>query len=99
MRDVIGIDGAQCPVSVSVTPLRELGVAIAVPANGVASTYTLVASRRGGASVRRVWSAPNPGTLRTRIGPVKSGDWTLRLEVRSAEGRVTSWTSPVVRVP
>jgi hypothetical protein len=85
VRDVIGIDGAQCPVSVSVTPLRELGVAIAVPANGVASTYTLVASRRGGASVRRVWSAPNPGTLRTRIGPVKSGDWTLRLEVRSAE--------------
>jgi hypothetical protein len=98
VRDVITIDGATCPVSISVTARRELGVTIAVPTNGPTATYTLVASRSGGASVRRVWSALNAGTLRTVIGPVKSGDWTLRLEIRSADGRVTSWTSPVVRV-
>lgn len=98
VRDVITIDGATCPVSVSVTARRELGVTVAVPTNGPVATYTLVASRNGGASVRRVWSAPTAGTLRTVIGPVKFGDWTLRLDVRSSDGRVSSWTSPVVRV-
>jgi hypothetical protein len=98
VRDAVTIGTASCPVSVSITPDRSFAISVAVPTNSTATEYVIVASRVGGSSVKRTWSAPSPGFARTTIGPLKSGDWTIRLEVRGPAGPVTSWTSPVVAV-
>ena len=98
VRDAVSIGAASCPVSVSVTANRSFAITVGVPTNSTATDYMVVASRAGGSSVRRTWSAPNPGFARTTIGPLKPGEWTIRLDVRGPDGLVTSWTSPVVAV-
>jgi hypothetical protein len=97
-RDIVTIGAASCPIAVSLRSDRSFAISVGVPTNSAATEYVLVASRAGGSSVKRTWSAPSPGFARTTIGPLKSGDWTIRLEVRGPAGPVTSWTSPVVAV-
>lgn len=98
VRDVVTIGAASCPVAVSLRSDRSFAISVGVPTNLTATEYVLVASRARGSSVKRTWSAPSLGFARTTIGPLKSGDWTIRLEVRGPAGPVTSWTSPVVAV-
>lgn len=98
VRDIVTIGAASCPVAVSLRSDRSFAISVGVPTNSTAADYVLVASRAGGSSVKRTWSAPSPGFARTTIGPLKSGDWTIRLAVSGPGGLVTSWTSPVIAV-